>query len=65
MCVVNSRDRRLRTTQKNSARLRLGHRGELLARVYGRLTEGFDTRDLNEAKTLLDILVLEAEKRSS
>jgi predicted ATPase len=29
---------------------------ELLARVYGRFTEGFDTRDLKEAKALLDDL---------
>ena len=27
---------------------------ELLAPVYGRFTEGFDTRDLKEAKTLLE-----------
>ena len=30
---------------------------ELLAPVYGWFTEGFDTRDLKEAKTLLDALV--------
>jgi predicted ATPase len=29
---------------------------ELLAPVYGRSTEGFDTRDLKEAKALLDEL---------
>ena len=29
---------------------------ELLALVYGWFTEGFDTRDLNEAKALLDEL---------
>ena len=29
---------------------------ELLAPVYGWFTEGFDTRDLKEAKTLLDQL---------
>jgi predicted ATPase len=29
---------------------------ELLARVYGWFTEGFDTRDLKEAKALLDAL---------
>jgi predicted ATPase len=29
---------------------------ELLAPVYGWFTEGFDTRDLNEAKDLLDEL---------
>jgi hypothetical protein len=30
---------------------------ELLAPVYGWFTEGFDTRDLKEAKALLDALV--------
>ena len=30
---------------------------ELLAPVYGWFTEGFDTRDLREAKALLDELV--------
>ena len=30
--------------------------GELLAPVYGWFTEGFDTRDLKEAKALLDVL---------
>ena len=29
---------------------------ELLAPVYGWFTEGFDTRDLKEAKALLDVL---------
>jgi predicted ATPase len=29
---------------------------ELLAPVYGRFTEGFDTRDLKDAKALLDVL---------
>ena len=29
---------------------------ELLAPVYGWFTEGFDTRDLKEAKDLLDLL---------
>jgi hypothetical protein len=29
---------------------------DLLARVYGWFTEGFDTLDLNEAKALLDEL---------
>ena len=29
---------------------------ELLGPVYGWFTEGFDTRDLKEAKTLLDTL---------
>jgi predicted ATPase len=45
------------------ARLRRdqGKRGdarELLAPVYGWFTEGFDTRDLKEAKALLDELAL-------
>ena len=31
---------------------------ELLAPVYGWFTEGFDTRDLREAKALLDELAL-------
>jgi predicted ATPase len=33
-----------------------GNAGELLAPVYGWFTEGFDTRDLKEAKTLLNDL---------
>jgi predicted ATPase len=36
-----------------------GRRGEardLLAPLYGRFTEGFDTPDLKEAKALLDAL---------
>jgi predicted ATPase len=35
---------------------------ELLAPVYGWFTEGFETRDLKEAKALLDALVPEVEK---
>jgi predicted ATPase len=35
---------------------------ELLAPVYGWFTEGFDTRDLKEAKALLDALVPEVER---
>jgi predicted ATPase len=38
---------------------------ELLAPVYGWITKGFDTRDLKDANVLLEILVREAEKRSS
>ena len=34
----------------------LRRRDELLAPVYGWFTEGFDTRDLKEAKALLDEL---------
>ena len=33
-----------------------GKAGELLAPVYGWFTEGFDTRDLKEAKALLEEL---------
>jgi predicted ATPase len=36
---------------------RTGEARELLAPVYGRFTEGFDTADLQAAKTLLDHLV--------
>jgi predicted ATPase len=32
------------------------HARELLAPVYGGFTEGFDTRDLKEAKALLEEL---------
>jgi predicted ATPase len=35
---------------------------ELLAPVYGWFTEGFDTRDLKEAKALLDVLEREMEE---
>jgi predicted ATPase len=35
---------------------RRGQAHELLAPVYGWFTEGFDTRDLKEAKALLDAL---------
>jgi predicted ATPase len=38
---------------------------ELLAPVYGWFTEGFDTRDMKEAKALLDALGPEVEKRCS
>ena len=38
---------------------------ELLAPVYSWFTEGFDTRDLKEAKALLDALVPEVEKGCS
>ena len=38
---------------------------ELLAPVYGWFTEGFDTRDLKDAKALLDALVPEVERRCS
>ena len=32
---------------------------ELLAPVYGRFTDGFDTRDLKEAKALLEELAFD------
>jgi predicted ATPase len=35
-----------------------GEARELLAPVYGWFTEGFDTRDLKEAKALLDELAV-------
>ena len=35
---------------------------ELLSPVYGWFTEGFDTRDLKEARALLDALVPGKEK---
>jgi predicted ATPase len=38
------------------------HARELLAPVYGWFTEGFDTRDLKEAKALLDVLEREVEE---
>lgn len=37
-------------------RVRYGKRTELLAGVYGWFTEGFDTRDLTDAKALLEEL---------
>ena len=42
---------RLRRDQGRRAEAR-----DLLAPIYGWFTEGFDTRDLKEAKTLLDKL---------
>jgi predicted ATPase len=35
---------------------------ELLAPVYGWFTEGFDTRDLKEAKALLEELAAEGSR---
>ena len=37
---------------------------ELLAPVYGWFTEGFETRDLKEAKALLDELVIRSAPRT-
>jgi predicted ATPase len=42
---------RLRRDQRKPQQAR-----ELLAPVYGWFTEGFDTRDLKEARALLDVL---------
>ena len=39
---------------RDQGKVRQAH--ELLAPVYGWFTEGFDTRDLKEAKALLDDL---------
>ena len=39
-----------------ATRARRSKRAELLAPVYGWFTEGFDTRDLKEAKALLEEL---------
>ena len=33
-----------------------GEARDLLAEIYGRFTEGFDTPDLRDARTLLDAL---------
>ena len=38
---------------------------ELLAPVYGWFTEGFDTRDLKEAKALLEELGVDGASRSA
>jgi predicted ATPase len=38
---------------------------ELLAPVYGWFTEGFDTRDLKEAKGLLDELAADLRPQAS
>jgi predicted ATPase len=48
-----------RRDEHGAALARSGQRGEardLLAPVYGWFTEGFETRDLKEAKALLDEL---------
>jgi len=44
-----------RTTQ-HEARIRLDGDHQMLSQIYGWFTEGFDTKDLQEAKTLLDVL---------
>jgi predicted ATPase len=40
----------------SSGKGRRSHARDLLAPIYGRFTEGFDTADLKEAKALLDML---------
>ena len=44
-----------RTTQ-HETRTRLDEAHELLSEVYNWFTEGFDTKDLQEAKALLEAL---------
>ena len=44
------------STDFHSISLQLAQARDLLAPVYGWFTEGFDTRDLKEAKALLDEL---------
>ena len=44
------------STASGATRARRSKRVELLAPVYGWFTEGFDTRDLKEAKALLEEL---------
>jgi hypothetical protein len=53
MVLVRTRTRCLWHNQGNAQQAR-----ELLAPVYGWFTEGFDTRDLKEAKVLLEELAL-------
>jgi hypothetical protein len=57
--IVSLRKQNPRTccSTSNYTRARCRKR-ELLARVYGWFTEGFDALDLNEAKALLDELAL-------
>jgi predicted ATPase len=45
-----------RSTQRE-ARIKLDEAHEMLAKVYGWFTEGFETKDLQDAKALLDALV--------
>ena len=42
---------------KHAPRVRLAEAHQMLAKVYNWFTEGFDTKDLQEAKALLDTLV--------
>jgi hypothetical protein len=42
--------------RKGGSRLRWNEACKLLAPVYGWFSEGFDTRDLKEAKDLLGVL---------
>ncbi len=41
---------------QHEARQKLNEAHEMLAEIYGWFTEGFDTKDLQEAKALLDEL---------
>jgi predicted ATPase len=55
--LTSSSSRRARPAGGGAApRGPAGRARELLAPVYGWFTEGFDTADLKEAKTLLDQL---------
>jgi predicted ATPase len=45
-----------RAQASGATKARCGKRAKLLAPVYGWFTEGFDTRDLKEAKMLLEAL---------
>ena len=65
----NPRDMRRMRFDEYRDRLRIGRNysfafgksqqaGELLAPVYGWFTEGFDTRDLKDAKALLEQLAI-------
>jgi DNA-directed RNA polymerase subunit N (RpoN/RPB10) len=39
--------------------------GTMLADIYNRFTEGFETADLKDAKTLLDELSIEARRQDT
>ena len=54
MCVGATPQSSLARLSRDKGKVREAR--ELLAPVYGWFTEGFDTRDLKEAKTLLDEL---------
>jgi len=52
----NAREYQWRTDFETARPITLGQARELLAPVYGWFTEGFDTRDLKDAKALLEEL---------